>query len=871
MTRSKSFTALALAILLIAPLLSFSSTPANVGRPTAQTRVQGISHAEGTKYIHHLHNQEAAENPHILAASYYRLTVDMEATLTLNNKAPHPTETQLTLFGLTGARLDAGPIMVERNSFRVINLRDYVGADSAFQEGSLQVLYHGKNLQLGAQVRLVDAEHSLIFDEQLVEPAKMFASARLASVWWLPSHSCNISLALSNTTDASVSVTARVDGIAPKQRRPLTIVLNPFETRVMDVKRDLIGNRGGTLLQLGGISLQHSGWPGALLARAMIQEPATGYSASVQFFDPQTAKSSKLNGAGLRLSRVGGERLTPVVAAYNAGSTETVVSGRIPYTASDGRTGFIALPSLRLAPGEVNIVNLSGALSKSRLGQTVVSAGLEFKYTSAPGSVVMSAQSTSASGRQVFRVPLIDAESMPSSTGGYPWSIDDDSSTIIYIKNCSSIRQHYFLQLNFDGDVYAPGLKTVEAGQTAVLDVRALRDSQVADAFGRVIPLSATRGQVTWSIDGPHDLALIGRAEQIDVVHGLSSSYACASCCPYYFSDAWCDPGNVTGLPGDTTQFQAWEQREDCYGNLFAPILRTATWSSTDSAVATVDSSGLATAQSLGSTHIQASWTTYTYAERPDGLGCTYGLYHAIAEALCDVVQLRISVPNPAVPTENSESYSSIVAGEGFSMVIQAVNLAGQVVCKDFTLTVVASRSLASTEVGLPSTVTLTCGSTSRGMRLNRVNNQQLGTTYRFRLSGDPNGAHVDFSLYTYFRVYSTREGLVGGTTGCGHVIQANDHFVALPVSGLCGQKVMVRNPNTVQLDATKKLDAGPHFPGGQCDPGGTTGDPYWNTGTRPRVESLTCETGNNNSGIDLADGTFATVGSPSQVIWRFD
>jgi hypothetical protein len=57
------------------------------------------------------------------------------------------------------------------------------------------------------------------------------------------------------------------------------------------------------------------------------------------------------------------------------------------------------------------------------------------------------------------------------------------------------------------------------------------------------------------------NLALIGRAEQIDVVHGLSSSYACASCCPYYFSDAWCDPGNVTGLPGDTTQFRAWEKK----------------------------------------------------------------------------------------------------------------------------------------------------------------------------------------------------------------------------------------------------------------------------------------------------------------------
>ena len=373
-------------------------------------------------------------------------------------------------------------------------------------------------------------------------------------------------------------------------------------------------------------------------------------------------------------------------------------------------------------------------------------------------------------------------------------------------------------------------------------------------------------------MDGADDLVLIGRAEQADLRHGLSSSYACANCCPAGFYDGWCDPGSVAGLPGDTTQFRAWQQNEDCYGTLLEPFLRAAGWSSLDTAIATVTTGGLATARNPGSTQIRANYgTQYVWELLGPSESCYRTSINPIADAICDVVQLRISVPNSAVPTETSGSYAAIVAGEGFSMVLQAVNLAGQVVCKDLTVTPVPSRSLASTEVGLPSTVTLICGSTSKGMRLNRVNGTERGTTYRFRLSNNPNGQYVDFSLYTYFRVYSTREGLVGGTTGCGHVIRANDHFVALPVSGLCGQSVIVRNPTTFQSDTTQKLDAGPHFPGGRCDPGGTTGDPYWNTGTRPRVESLTCEAGNNNSGIDLADGTFATVGSASQIIWRFD
>src|SRR5688572_3379578 len=31
------------------------------------------------------------------------------------------------------------------------------------------------------------------------------------------------------------------------------------------------------------------------------------------------------------------------------------------------------------------------------------------------------------------------------------------------------------------------------------------------------------------------------------------------------------------------------------------------------------------------------------------------------------------------------------------------------------------------------------------------------------------------------YRIYATREGLVGGTTANGHIIRTRDHFVALP------------------------------------------------------------------------------------------
>jgi hypothetical protein len=330
-------------------------------------------------------------------------------------------------------------------------------------------------------------------------------------------------------------------------------------------------------------------------------------------------------------------------------------------TLTDGSTGILSLPDLRLAPGDVKSINLSGAIHQSGLlRRQVASAGLEFEYTGAAGSVLMAAQSMSASGNQVFRLPLIDAQAMPSSTGGYPWSIEGESATVVYIKNVTRRRQQYVLQLNYAGGVYAPGLKTVEAGQTAVLDVRALRDHQVPDEHGRVIPLAATRGQVTWSVDGADDLVLIGRAEQADLRHAMSSSYACANCCPASFYDGWCDPASVVGLPGDTTQFRAWQQNEDCFGTLLEPFLRSAGWSSLDTAVATVSTGGLATAQDEGSTHIRANFgTQYVWELLQPSHSCYRTSINPIADALCDVgvptglIALSVST----LPTGTSGDY----------------------------------------------------------------------------------------------------------------------------------------------------------------------------------------------------------------------
>ncbi|WP_194925869.1 hypothetical protein [Catenulispora pinisilvae] len=125
------------------------------------------------------------------------------------------------------------------------------------------------------------------------------------------------------------------------------------------------------------------------------------------------------------------------------------------------------------------------------------------------------------------------------------------------------------------------------------------------------------------------------------------------------------------------------------------------------------------------------------------------------------------------------------------------------------------------------------------------------------------------------YKVFATDEGLVGSTTANGHVIQQNDHFVALPSTTALSPKgsgeysVQVCGP--VRCETAPVWDVGPW----------NIHDNYWDN---PRAEFTSLPQGEpeaqaaydngyngdksdigstvvNPAGIDLADGTFSNIG----------
>jgi hypothetical protein len=142
-----------------------------------------------------------------------------------------------------------------------------------------------------------------------------------------------------------------------------------------------------------------------------------------------------------------------------------------------------------------------------------------------------------------------------------------------------------------------------------------------------------------------------------------------------------------------------------------------------------------------------------------------------------------------------------------------------------------------------------------------------------------PSGAFTTMAAPTY-SIFATREGLVGHTTANGHVIRSNDHFVALPSRRALNPndstrdyKVRVCNPRTGRCEDAPVFDVGPW----------NTRDDYWNPSNiremwqnlpqgKPEATAAYYQNYNggrdqfgrlvsNPAGIDLADGTWASIG----------
>jgi hypothetical protein len=557
---------------------------------------------------------DASDLPHNLVAAFYDLENYPGARLLLNNKGLNPIELRPTLYSLDGGAFETATVTVEPNSFRFVSINDLASAGGeSFRKGSIKLFHTGKDLIIGSQVYLEKESESLSFEERFAELGK-FDSRRLEAIWFMPRAQTQGTIILSNTSDEAISVSARLNRKGETQSFPLA----PHQTRVLDLRKDFNdGERIGSS-DVVGISLEHNGAKSALKAHGQIKDAPIGYSNIITFSNPNTGKSNEWHGFGLHLGAMDGENLEPIVALKNVGASSSNVTVTVPYTRADDTTGTVNLAPLTIKAGEMRLLNMSSVIQRSRVEQIKI-AGIEVSYDGAAGSVLTSVQSVSENRRQVFRVPMYDPFAQTSSTGGYPFRIDETSRTVFYIKNTTDLEREYIAYLVWSGGQYMIGIKKLAPHKTVEIDMKKLRDEQTPDERGNTIPLGINSGQIKWTIRGEQEFnprvdaarrsEMIGRSEQIDTVKGISSSYACQNCCQKSaYANIYSFASDVE--VGNLIQFYAEEQGSDCYGYWYYTQMNPldVDWSSSNTDIATVDDYGVANIVGAGSVNIKGEW-----------------------------------------------------------------------------------------------------------------------------------------------------------------------------------------------------------------------------------------------------------------------
>ncbi len=576
---------------------------------------------------------------------YYTLRDGMSSTLTLNNIGPAPTEVTVTIFNMAGRPHTLDPMTLDLHSFKEVRLQDVVPPED-FDSGNIEVAYHGIMMGVTAQVSVVSTDKRVSFESR-EEDMMDFESSTMNGIIWLPQAEANGFLAVTNTAKNRVTVRLTVGS------KENVISLFSRETKLLKLNAELDEKPPMAAL----VKLQHTGLPGDVLATGFVFNLDNGYSSSFAMLDPAIMRSNHLSGTHFRFGKPdpgegfpeGVEFRSPLLLA-NVGDKPTTAHVSVDYTMQekfkmtrldakdamvprnfitvDDRFDTVAIKTLTLAPGEVHKIELSEELEKHGVTTPAEETGIDIDYDGAPGTVMGHLTSVDQSGDYSFEVPIKDPTEIGEAIeSAYPWTIEKGMSTVLHLKNTT--QDSVSADLIFDlpgGKSYNPFPIQLKPYQSVAIDIQKLKDSNTADAQGRTFPADATHGLVFWHQDLPY--SMIGRAEGTDISEGIAKSFSCnTGCCDNFWVEYFINPYPMTGLVGSGGSFAPGKLGTDCSGNGFDYnpwIFQPSSWTSDNTAVATVNSSGYTSCVGRGLCTVTANYSDKTYYYNSNYTRCLF-------------------------------------------------------------------------------------------------------------------------------------------------------------------------------------------------------------------------------------------------------
>ncbi|HEX8072500.1 MAG TPA: hypothetical protein VF546_21310 [Pyrinomonadaceae bacterium] len=452
------------------------------------------------------------------------------ARIVFNSRADVATEVRPTFYTAAGEAVAGSVVTLQPAEIRTVDLNSLLPAKHRRRAGwgGISLSYVGKVFDIWAQIMLLGPDHGGSTDVTF-SVLNGLGSPVLEAVWWMPARGRAV-LALGNSSDARVKTTLHfADGDAR------TLDIAPHATEYVRVQargggrqRELVEGYGES------VRLDTDGPAGSLKAAGLVAAADGRLVSSVRFADTRGVVQPHLFATNMKL-----RGYAPRIVLKNTSATSVTAQPRFrPVNGEDGLP--VELAPVTLAPGEIVELNLDPLMAAAAGRDDLAAVSVAILNSGAPGSLIGALNGAAADGDATYDAPLRDSGPNRNNSGAYPWRIDGDFASVVSITNVGSAPSHFIAALFYDGGKYLFGPRAVAVGETALFDLKKIRDERVPDANGDLLPAKVASGQFRWHwYPGPDTPHLIGRSSVVSAAQGVSASYSCVGNCESRGPEYW--------------------------------------------------------------------------------------------------------------------------------------------------------------------------------------------------------------------------------------------------------------------------------------------------------------------------------------------
>lgn len=433
-----------------------------------------------------------------------------DSEIVLNCRSSQTMTVTPTFYTSDGEAIIGAPLNLQPSEMRFVSIESLIPPEHRGQHlwGGMSLSYTGRTLEMWAQITLRGLNGIGSADVTFSNLTGRGMNTQEA-VWYMPNGNSTAILALGNSSNSTIQTRLQYSNGEIQD-----VSIAPFATRYI---RRQNGN---------SVKLTTTGAAGSLKAMGFVTNNSQNFTSGIRFYETQGVVQPNLFATNFKVRNHASHLLLK-----NTSSSSITAQARFLPTTGTGNA--VDLSSITINAGEVAELNLQPLVTAAANRTDLDSVSVQITNSGTAGSLIGALYSTNRTTNLTQDIPLRDSGRLRNSTGAYPFRLDDDYTSVVYINNVGSQTAEFNVKLYYAGGSYTFATQQLAAGATASFDIKRLRDNRVLDRSGNAIPANITVGQFAWSmIHITEETKLVGRSEVISRSRKINSSYSCPVCCP---------------------------------------------------------------------------------------------------------------------------------------------------------------------------------------------------------------------------------------------------------------------------------------------------------------------------------------------------